>query len=185
VGPVCLSSSAGLISHYTVFISSNKSAISSIQISAKCYIWGKQRALPLYSSFQERGKARCFCTASKYLWYNTVQFYRITLTRGCINIGWRAVVATTSKRMSGLPTCIQQCFERTKRSKIGLLYLQHLAIQFPNSHMSNLAASPDIPKYLHNSRRESRPDLNILSSKRFTRNLLSRLLGVSSSLQMQ
>jgi len=44
--------------------------------------------------------------------------------------------------MHGLPTCcIQQCFERTKRSKIGLLYLQHLAIQFPNSHMSNLAAS--------------------------------------------
>jgi hypothetical protein len=29
---------------------------------------GDERALPLYSSFQERGKARRFCTASKYLW---------------------------------------------------------------------------------------------------------------------
>jgi hypothetical protein len=31
--------------------------------------------------------------------------------------------------------------------------------QFPNSHMSNLAASPGIPNYLHNSKRESRPEL--------------------------
>ncbi|KAK8457155.1 hypothetical protein SEVIR_3G133625v4 [Setaria viridis] len=59
-----------------------------------------------------------------------VQLYRITLTR-LVLYQHTLVVATTSKECTGLPNCVQ-CFQRTKRSKFGLLYLQPLAVQCPS-----------------------------------------------------